>query len=54
MSWKTAAPPNLPSSVAKGWPVLHLFLHYTQALIMQMSQTVVCNHHHSVEQQLCR
>lgn len=34
--------------------VMHLFLHYTQALITQMSQTAVCNRHHSVTQQLCR
>ncbi len=31
-----------------------LLLRYTQALITQMSQTAVCNRHHSVEQQLCR
>jgi len=31
-----------------------LFLRYTQALIMQMAQTAVCNRHHSVDQQLCR
>jgi CRP-like cAMP-binding protein len=31
-----------------------LMLRYTQALITQMSQTAVCNRHHSVEQQLCR
>jgi CRP-like cAMP-binding protein len=35
-------------------PVLHLLLRYTQALITQMSQTVVCNRHHSLDQQLCR
>jgi CRP-like cAMP-binding protein len=29
-------------------------LRYTQALIVQMTQTAVCNRHHSVEQQLCR
>jgi len=29
-------------------------LRYTQALITQMTQTAVCNRHHSVEQQLCR
>jgi CRP-like cAMP-binding protein len=29
-------------------------LRYTQALITQMSQTAVCNRHHSVVQQLCR
>jgi CRP-like cAMP-binding protein len=31
-----------------------LLLRYTQALITQMAQTVVCNRHHSVDQQLCR
>ena len=31
-----------------------LLLRYMQALITQMSQTAVCNRHHSVEQQLCR
>jgi CRP-like cAMP-binding protein len=35
-------------------PVLHLLLRYTQALIAQMSQTAVCNRHHSLDQQLCR
>jgi CRP-like cAMP-binding protein len=29
-------------------------LRYTQALITQMSQTAVCNRHHTVDQQLCR
>jgi CRP-like cAMP-binding protein len=31
-----------------------LLLRYTQALMTQISQTSVCNRHHSVEQQLCR
>ena len=35
-------------------PVMHLMLRFTQALITQMSQTAVCNRHHSVDQQLCR
>ena len=30
-------------------PVLRLLLRYTQALITQMSQTAVCNRHHSVD-----
>ena len=34
--------------------MMELLLHYTQALITQMSQTAVCNRHHSVDQQLCR
>jgi CRP-like cAMP-binding protein len=35
-------------------PILNLLLRYTQALITQMTQTAVCNRHHSVDQQLCR
>jgi CRP-like cAMP-binding protein len=35
-------------------PTMHLLLRYTQALITQMTQTAVCNRHHSVDQQLCR
>jgi CRP-like cAMP-binding protein len=35
-------------------PMMRLLLRYTQALITQMSQTAVCNRHHSVDQQLCR
>jgi CRP-like cAMP-binding protein len=35
-------------------PMMRLMLRYTQALITQMSQTAVCNRHHSLEQQLCR
>lgn len=38
----------------RGGPVLHLLLRYTQALITQMSQTAVCNRHHSLDKQLCR
>ena len=34
--------------------VLCLLLRYAQALITQMSQTAVCNRHHSLDQQLCR
>jgi CRP-like cAMP-binding protein len=39
---------------SRGGVVLHLLLRYTQALITQMSQTAVCNRHHSLDQQLCR
>ena len=35
-------------------PVVHLLLRYTQALIAQVSQTAVCNRHHTIDQQLCR
>ncbi|MDO8861631.1 Crp/Fnr family transcriptional regulator [Haliea sp. E1-2-M8] len=34
--------------------LLMLMLRYTQALITQVSQTAVCNRHHSIVQQLCR
>ena len=35
-------------------PVMHLLLRFTQALMTQMSQTAVCNRHHTLHQQLCR
>jgi CRP-like cAMP-binding protein len=44
----------LRSEFARGGPLQHLLLLYTQALITQMAQTAVCNRHHTVEQQLCR
>lgn len=34
--------------------LLHLSLCYAQALMTQMAQSVVCNRHHTVDQQLCR
>lgn len=34
--------------------VQNLLLRYTQALMTQMSQTVACNRHHTIEQQFCR
>jgi len=34
--------------------VLALLLRYVQALTIQISQTVICNRHHSIDQQLCR
>ena len=37
-----------------GGALQHLLLRFTQALITQMTQTAVCNRHHSVNQQLCR
>jgi CRP-like cAMP-binding protein len=39
---------------ARGGALQHLLLRFTQALLTQMSQTAVCNRHHTVEQQLCR
>jgi CRP-like cAMP-binding protein len=38
----------------RGGELQHLLLRFTQALITQMSQTAVCNRHHTVDQQLCR
>jgi CRP-like cAMP-binding protein len=35
-------------------PLMYLLLRYTQALITQMTQTAVCNRHHTIDQQLCR
>jgi CRP-like cAMP-binding protein len=37
-----------------GGALQHLLLRFTQALITQMTQTAVCNRHHTVDQQLCR
>ncbi len=44
----------LKNEFSRFGPMLHLLLRYTQALITQMSQTAVCNRHHSIDQQLCR
>jgi len=44
----------LKREFALGGHLQHLALRYTQALITQMSQTAVCNRHHSLDQQLCR
>jgi len=38
----------------QGGQLLRLCLSYAQALMTQMAQSVVCNRHHSVDQQLCR
>src|SRR5688500_5064050 len=50
---------RVPSAAIKrefnrGGALQLLLLRYTQALITQMSQTALCNRHHSLEQQLCR
>ena len=44
----------LKEEFGRSGPTMHLLLRYTQALITQMTQTAVCNRHHSVDQQLCR
>jgi len=38
----------------QGGELLHLALRYTQALMTQMAQSIVCNRFHAVDQQLCR
>jgi CRP-like cAMP-binding protein len=50
---------RLPASILedefrRGGSTQWLLLRFTQALIAQMTQTAVCNRHHSLEQQLCR
>ncbi len=45
---------HLKKEFEAGGALQHLLLRYTQALITQMTQTAVCNRHHSVDQQLCR
>ena len=44
----------MKSEFRRSGPLMALLLRYTQALITQMTQTAVCNRHHSIEQQLCR
>jgi CRP-like cAMP-binding protein len=44
----------LKKEFERGGALQHLLLRYTQALITQMTQTAVCNRHHTVDQQLCR
>ena len=45
---------TIKDEFSRSGPVMHVMLRYTQALITQMSQTAVCNRHHSLDQQLCR
>jgi CRP-like cAMP-binding protein len=45
---------RLKDEFHRSGPLQLLLLRYTQALITQMTQTAVCNRHHSVDQQLCR
>ena len=45
---------QLKDEFTRGGAMQHLLLRYTQALLTQMSQTAVCNRHHSIDQQLCR
>jgi CRP-like cAMP-binding protein len=45
---------ELGKQFERGGALQLLLLRYTQALITQMTQTAVCNRHHTIEQQLCR
>jgi CRP-like cAMP-binding protein len=50
---------RIPSALLKArfagaGAIQSLVMRYTQSLIIQISQTAVCNLHHTVEQQLCR
>jgi CRP-like cAMP-binding protein len=45
---------RLKHEFERGGALQQLLLRFTQALITQMTQTAVCNRHHSVDQQLCR
>src|SRR3954465_3908995 len=45
---------RLKEEFKRGGLMQNLMLRYTQALMTQVTQTAVCNRHHSVEQQLCR
>src|SRR3954463_166882 len=45
---------TLKAAFAQGGAFQLILLKYTQALITQISQTAVCNLHHTVDQQLCR
>jgi CRP-like cAMP-binding protein len=46
-------PQFLLDEVARGGPILHLLLRYTQTQITQIAQQVVCNRHHALDQRLC-
>ena len=44
----------LKTEFERGGALHQLLLLYTQALIVQISQTVACNQYHTIDQQLCR
>ena len=44
----------LMQEFSRAGKVQHVLLRYTQALITQIAQSVVCNRHHTVEQQFSR
>jgi len=44
----------LKTGFAEGGALQLVLLRFTQAMITQISQTAVCNLHHTIDQQLCR
>lgn len=44
----------LKKEFARNRKFQHLLLRYAQTLMAQISQTAVCNRHHTLDQQLCR
>ncbi len=45
---------RVASEFGRGGALQRILLRFSQALMAQISQAVVCNRHHSVEQALCR
>lgn len=45
---------RLKSEFHRAGPMQRLLLRYTQALLTEMAQTLVCNRHHPLDQQFCR
>jgi len=44
----------IQESFARAGPLMIALLKYTQSFIVQVTQTAVCNRHHSIKQQFCR
>jgi CRP-like cAMP-binding protein len=44
----------LQAELQRPGPTLNLLLRYTQALMVHIAQTALCNRFHSIDQQLCR
>jgi CRP-like cAMP-binding protein len=52
-AFRMAARP-LKAEFMRAGPTMNVLLRYTQTLISQMAQIVVCTKHHTVNEQLCR
>jgi CRP-like cAMP-binding protein len=42
------------NAIHRDGAMLNILLRYSQAMITQVTQTAVCNRHHTIDQQLCR